>query len=226
MSEILRKMPLVLLGTALNLYGAVFISAAADFNYNCSGCHENTKSVLTEKHPDVGQGECFFCHTEGKNAVRLGKIIHGKHITDMGISEETCLACHKLSADNTITVNNTENITVDKSDIADVAEKFVTFYEPGKLANSHKNAGEYCLSCHKTFDIDESENMSSKCISCHGSYEEMVKKTESSAFIRNPHKHHYQSLDCTKCHIVHDDFTDYCLKCHQWNFTWQQKIKK
>jgi hypothetical protein len=118
----------------------------------------------------------------------------------------------------------TENITIDEADIEFTAEKLKTYYEPGRLANSHKNAGEYCLSCHKSFDIDESENMRPKCVSCHGSYEDMAVVTQDSGFGTNPHKHHFPTLDCTKCHMVHEDFTDYCVKCHQWGFQWKQKI--
>lgn len=203
-----------------------FVVYAADVGFKCVECHEQAIDILPAKHADINDfTKCFSCHFDGGKAPKLGQKVHEKHLADMGTSEETCLSCHNLDDDNLITINVKKELTMDREDLADTAKKFTSFYENGKLANSHKNAGKYCLSCHTAFDIDETDAISSKCILCHGKYEDMAKVTENSGFMRNPHKSHFPTLACNKCHQTHEDFTDYCIKCHQWGFKWEQSIK-
>jgi len=206
---------------------AIFSAGASSGTaFKCSDCHDAVKNVLPKGHAQTdGFGSCFTCHKTDGKAPRMGRLIHDRHLSASGITEADCFGCHVLNSDSTITINVAEGITLDKDSVAATAEKFRTYYEPGKLANSHNNAGEYCLSCHKNFDAEDIDEAPSKCIECHGNYSEMAKKTEKTGQSINPHKHHFPTLVCTKCHQPHEDFKDYCVKCHQWNFTWKQKIK-
>lgn len=218
-------MNLKLIFAALLICSSVFAARAAEPAFKCADCHESTASVLPEKHEKVnGFADCFTCHYTEGNAAALGNAAHSKHAAGEEINTDLCFGCHG-EKDGEFIINQKENITLDSDGMEDAAEKMNGFYKSEVLANSHKNADMTCLACHKSFDIDESEAMGSKCAECHGNYDAMAKQTEESKFIRNPHKHHYNTLDCTRCHTMHEEFKDYCAKCHTWNFTWQQKIK-
>lgn len=199
-------------------------SVAKEIDYKCGECHASATEVLPEKHIKKDKFEgCFNCHQDGKK-VKLNKKVHEVHFAGLGTDLDTCLSCHIADSEGRITINSKTGQKVYADEAASVA---VTLYTEGTLANSHKNAGLSCTDCHSVFDYDEYDNMSPKCKECHGDYPEMAKRTADAPYETNPHKSHFPSLACTKCHSSHNDFKDFCSeKCHKWGFEWKQKLKK
>ena len=87
--------------------------------------------------------------------------------------------------------------------------------EGALLADKHKNTGITCEGCHK--ENPPKENVSTlMCMNCHGDYAKLAQQTQKAE--QNPHKSHVGELDCDKCHHSHKLSTDYCDKCHIFNF--------
>ncbi len=209
------------LSTAAFITISVF-SAFADSGFQCASCHEKPSDVLQSKHIQVQDfHSCFSCHIEDKE-FKLSNTLHSAHFTHMDIDNAACVSCH-IEENGAIRVDTKNNFTADTES---ALTAFKSFYQTGTLANSHKNAGLSCDACHKAYDYDEADSMSSKCVNCHGSYEELAKITEDTEYDANPHKSHYPTLACTKCHSAHSQFQDFCSKCHQWNYSWKQKVNK
>ena len=158
--------------------------------------------------------QCASCHEKPSD------VLQSKHIQVQDF--HSCFSCH-IEENGAIRVDTKNNFTADTES---ALTAFKSFYQTGTLANSHKNAGLSCDACHKAYDYDEADSMSSKCVNCHGSYEELAKITEDTEYDANPHKSHYPTLACTKCHSAHSQFQDFCSKCHQWNYSWKQKVNK
>jgi uncharacterized protein with PIN domain len=209
------------------IFLVVILVAVASYAYaiqfKCAECHESPQEVFPAKHVKLKNFDsCFNCHKDGK-VKRLNEKVHAVHLADSGYDVDTCTSCHIASTDGAITVNSSTGQIAYADEAAAVTK---SFYTAGKLANSHKNAGLTCTSCHTTFDYDEFDSMSKKCIECHGDYPEVAKRTANTKFDTNPHKSHYSALACNKCHSMHGEFQDYCsVKCHKWGFEWKQKIK-
>lgn len=199
-------------------------AGAKEIDYKCSECHTSAKDILPPKHISKDKFEgCFTCHKDG-GKVKLNKRVHEVHFANIGTDLDTCLSCHVSDSEGRITINSNTGQKVYADEAAAVAG---TMYTEGTLANSHKNAGLSCTDCHSTFDYDEYDNMTPKCKECHGEYEDVAKLTADAPYETNPHKSHFPTLDCTKCHSSHSDFKDFCSeKCHKWGFDWKQKIKK
>ena len=197
---------------------------AAEIGFRCKDCHESVSKILPKEHVKKTAFEgCFDCHVDGGKGPKLGGKIHNVHFAQSEIVKDTCLSCHVADSEGNITVNSATGAKIDPED---GAEKFNSLYTKGKLVNSHKNAGLMCSDCHKTYDEDEADGMHKKCVECHGDFNEMMAKTAKAPYKANPHKSHFPNLTCTKCHSMHGDFKDYCVKCHQWGFVWKQKIVK
>lgn len=191
----------------------------------CNECHKSLSDLL-KQHPTKldSSSHCFNCHDSKSKAGSLGQKAHQKHIDAMGVSENTCLSCHKPDAENKISVSRKAGITFNRDEMTGLVKKYETWNNSQLLANSHKTKGVYCLSCHEGFGPDDVDDMSKRCKSCHGGYEELARKTVSVK-PRNPHKSHFATLSCVQCHQIHAEFRDYCDKCHHTNFKWTRKGK-
>jgi hypothetical protein len=197
---------------------------AGDFSFKCAKCHDSPKDILPAKHINKDKFDgCFACHQDDKKG-KLSNKVHGIHIPDMGTTVDTCNSCHTEIEPRLI---NVDPVNEYAADTEPASKAFTSYYHEGTLANSHKNSGLNCGDCHTTYDYDELDNMAKKCVECHGDYPEVAKRTADAGYETNPHKSHFPTLACTKCHSMHGEFTDFCsAKCHKWGFNWKQKIKK
>lgn len=211
--------------TIITMLLLTFSSAvAADFSFKCAECHDSPKGILPAKHISKEKfNGCFDCHQDAKKG-KLSNKVHSVHLPDMGTETDTCNSCHTELEPGLISVDPVNGYAADTEP---AAKAFTSYYHEETLANSHKKSGLNCGDCHTTYDYDELDNMAKKCINCHGGYEDVAKRTAESGYETNPHKSHFPTLACTKCHSMHGDFTDYCsVKCHKWGFAWKQKIKE
>lgn len=198
---------------------------ANEIQATCSECHKSIGDVLKQHQPKVDAAtRCFNCHDSKSKAGSLGQKMHQKHMDTLGVSESTCLSCHKPDEENKISVSHKAGITFNRDEMAGLAKKYETWSNSRLLANAHKTKGVYCLSCHEGFGPDDVDDMAKRCKACHGGYEELAKKTESVK-PRNPHKSHFATLSCEKCHQVHAGFSDYCDKCHHTKLQWIRKVR-
>lgn len=77
-------------------------------------------------------------------------------------------------------------------------------------AERHKTYGIECNGCHGAQD---KKNFNYKlCLSCHESYAKVAERTKKLSF--NPHKSHYEDLECNACHHGHKADENFCATCH------------
>ena len=93
----------------------------------------------------------------------------------------------------------------------------------GWLADRHLAKGMKCDACHETMQGGPMKREGPKkreaCVNCHGWYDAMAKKTTpADPDEQNVHAQHDGELDCTVCHKGHKAGTNYCGKCHMWEF--------
>jgi len=189
----------------------------------CLACHDPITSVLPKAHPSTPAGTgCTACHAPGTPGNSLGQRIHQKHLDALGLSEDTCLNCHSQDASGSISLSRKNEVAVSRGELGEFVNRFKSWKESKHLDHSHQRKGVPCLSCHQGFGPDDVDDMNRRCQACHGSYEGLAQKT-AKTLPRNPHKSHFPTLACVKCHGVHSTFNDYCNKCHQTNFTWKAK---
>lgn len=84
--------------------------------------------------------------------------------------------------------------------------------------------GLECFQCHITIGLNEPEKevASDQCLACHlHNYEDLATSTQNLE--PNPHKSpHYEDLDCTMCHQVHEKSELMCAECH--TFDWMEDL--
>jgi hypothetical protein len=81
-------------------------------------------------------------------------------------------------------------------------------------SDKHIKTGLTCDSCHGAAKVAAGAEVGmAKCLSCHGPYEQLAKRMETMS--RNPHKSHYDELDCNVCHHGHRADENYCGSCHK-----------
>ena len=86
-------------------------------------------------------------------------------------------------------------------------------------ADKHLAHGLTCASCHgKEYEKNPQTPDINTCTKCHGPTEELAKKT--AHLPQNPHKspHYGTKLECTNCHVMHDETEDFCGQCHKFGF--------
>lgn len=215
---------MVFIITLLSIMLIANLSFAGEETFKCGACHETADNILPAKHEKINKfDECITCHQDGK-AGKLSDKLHNSHFSKLGLEAGTCSSCHQEAEAGVIRISYLNDNSID---ISAGLQAFQSYNHHGTLVNSHKNAGLACKDCHETYDFDEIDNMTPKCKNCHGDYPEVAKRTLHSAYKTNPHKSHYPTLECTKCHSMHGEFRDFCSqKCHKWGFEWKQKITK
>lgn len=198
--------------------------SAAGLESICSECHSSPKEVLQPEHTKIKSfSDCTKCHETGKKGGSLGDKIHIIHTEAEGVSEDTCLTCHKDDGSGNIIISSTKNVVFPKEDMEFLVEKYSTWNDSNELAEYHRLAGVGCSDCHTNYDYDDYDAVVDKCKGCHGDYPELAPKTKDKE--RNPHQSHFGNLNCAKCHQVHEPFKDFCDKCHQTNMEWNRKDK-
>ena len=87
-----------------------------------------------------------------------------------------------------------------------------------KLAEQHVKMGMKCETCHGP-DMKNPETPSMEtCTGCHN-VDQLVEKTNGVKPV-NPHvsPHYGKTLECTNCHLIHQESENYCDQCHQFGF--------
>ncbi len=86
------------------------------------------------------------------------------------------------------------------------------------LADLHVQKGLKCETCHGNDKANMKEPTTADCVACHN----VDKLVESTKDVKptNPHfsKHYGKDLDCTNCHLMHQESENYCNQCHQFDF--------
>ena len=86
------------------------------------------------------------------------------------------------------------------------------------LADRHLAAGLSCKACHGPDEKNPQEPTLETCTGCH-TLDALVTKTQNVK-PHNPHTspHYQDKLDCTNCHVMHEDQTNFCNQCHKFDF--------
>ncbi|WP_168205913.1 cytochrome c3 family protein [Geobacter sp. FeAm09] len=77
-------------------------------------------------------------------------------------------------------------------------------------ADRHKTYGVTCKDCHG--DQDKKNFNYKQCLACHDSYQKVAERTKKREF--NPHKSHYDDVECNACHHGHKVDENFCATCH------------
>ena len=85
------------------------------------------------------------------------------------------------------------------------------------LADRHAKLGFKCETCHAG-QATPSEPPMEACTGCH-QIEALVEKTKNVK-PTNPHTspHYGKELDCTNCHLMHQESENFCNQCHEFKF--------
>lgn len=87
-----------------------------------------------------------------------------------------------------------------------------------KLAEQHIKAGLQCQTCHGQDMKNPEMPTIETCTGCHNT-KQLVAKTKNVK-PTNPHvsPHYGDTLECTNCHLMHQESENYCNQCHEFNF--------
>lgn len=85
-------------------------------------------------------------------------------------------------------------------------------------ADRHQALGLTCEVCHGPDKANPKEVTIETCTQCHNT-KDLVEKTKNVKGA-NPHTspHYQDQLDCTNCHMQHEESVDFCAQCHQFGF--------
>lgn len=91
-------------------------------------------------------------------------------------------------------------------------------FSAGQGAERHAKAGVVCEACHGPDKAKPAVPELKTCAACHD-VDAIVAKTEKVK-PANPHvsPHYGKELECTNCHSMHGESTDYCTQCHNFGF--------
>ncbi len=94
----------------------------------------------------------------------------------------------------------------------------VTAAQAAALADKHIAKGLQCAVCHGPDQKNLQEPTTETCTACHN-VKALVAKTKNVK-PANPHfsPHYQDQLDCTNCHMGHQESENFCNQCHQFNF--------
>ena len=87
-----------------------------------------------------------------------------------------------------------------------------------KLAEQHIAKGLQCQTCHGPDMKNPQMPEMATCTGCHN-VDQLVEKTKNVKPV-NPHvsPHYGKTLECTNCHLMHQESENYCNQCHEFNF--------
>lgn len=87
-------------------------------------------------------------------------------------------------------------------------------------ADRHVAKGVSCQMCHgQNMNMTDPEIPTiDTCVKCHPT-SALVEKTKNVK-PQNPHTspHYQDKLDCTNCHLMHEEPVNFCDQCHQFGF--------
>ena len=85
-------------------------------------------------------------------------------------------------------------------------------------ADRHVAAGMKCETCHGNDMKNPQEPTTATCTGCHNT-DQLVEKTKGVK-PTNPHTspHYGKELDCTNCHLMHQESENFCNQCHEFKF--------
>jgi hypothetical protein len=196
----------------------------------CAACHGDFKSVLSGNHPPVAGKEiaaCLACHKpvdpEKAAPNPFSARIHRPHVSAK--AKVDCLICHTWTPGKSFSLAGQKGSwgSLSKEGMALLKKTADSWSDSPYMDALHARKNVTCAGCHaKRLPIKDESVENDRCLSCHDSYEKLAEKTASSEFpMRNPHRSHLVALDCTKCHLGHQESKSYCLQCHP---TFSQKI--
>ncbi len=87
-----------------------------------------------------------------------------------------------------------------------------------QLGDMHVKAGVKCEVCHGPDMKNPEYPTIETCTKCHNT-KDLVAKTKDVK-PTNPHTspHYADQLDCTNCHMMHEESQNFCAQCHNFNF--------
>lgn len=134
-------------------------------------------------------GDCAACHAADEQVLPPG------HVPTAGMDAEVCLVCHTHES----TRQPLQSVV--------------------PLDHFHMLSGVPCEACHA--DLDAPTAMTTdQCLVCHGPLDALAALTED---VRptNPHDtpHGPVFAECDLCHRQHTESENFCLMCHDFEFT-------
>lgn len=87
-----------------------------------------------------------------------------------------------------------------------------------QLVDLHVKGGMKCETCHGNDMKNPQEPTTATCTGCHNT-DQLVEKTKGVK-PTNPHTspHYGKELDCTNCHLMHQESENFCNQCHEFKF--------
>ncbi len=85
-------------------------------------------------------------------------------------------------------------------------------------AERHVAKGVQCTVCHGPDTANPQIPTIDNCKTCHD-IKALVEKTKNVK-PQNPHfsPHYQDQLDCTNCHMMHEEPVNFCDQCHSFGF--------
>jgi hypothetical protein len=196
----------------------------------CAACHADFKPVLPGNHPPVTGKEivaCLACHKpadpEKAAPNPFSARIHRSHTGAK--AKVDCLVCHTWTAGKSFSLAGQKGSwgPLSKEGMVLLKQTMASWSDSPYMDALHARKNVTCTGCHaKRLPVKDESMENDRCLSCHDSYEKLAEKTATAEFpMRNPHRSHLMGLDCTKCHLGHQESKSYCLQCHP---TFSQKI--
>jgi predicted CXXCH cytochrome family protein len=201
--------------TAKSIDGVVIqgFSSHADFEKQCSNCHEPLKTNLATN--------CLNCHVEIDQQIKTGLGIHSQLKT-----VDKCVSCHPEHRGRSFDPTKASYQLFDHSTTGFSLNWHQVYYDatPMQCLECHKNNtysivnNQECLDCHsgheKNFAKAHTDDFGSNCLGCHDSQDRMIKFDHSQTGYVLDGKH--GEIKCTGCHTSENikDTPKDCKDCH------------
>ena len=95
---------------------------------------------------------------------------------------------------------------------------FAALLQPRETRRTAYRQGLQCQTCHGPDMKNPQMPEMATCTGCHN-VDQLVEKTKNVKPV-NPHvsPHYGKTLECTNCHLMHQESENYCNQCHEFNF--------
>ncbi len=186
----------------------------------CRKCHEQWSDILPGTHkpvPNARLVDCLHCHApQGWGLAAQSTFDTNLHLTHLAEKESSdCFNCHQWKAGSGLQLLGVKGAygSFTEEEFTDFKQVYLAASTSSFLDNRHLKHGVTCSACHAKGVVDQVDNAT--CLSCHGPLEKLVQKTTPQQHPEeNPHKSHLGEIQCTICHVQHDQQKIYCLECH------------